>query len=248
MSLPIIVRYALDPTGTNVDNLVVGEEHTLTKRLNRTITPVYGAYYEDSVIITDMVTNKVLTKGIQWYPGELYEVPTAKYGKGIFALIIITDTEVSNNVQIQYQALGGEYCNYTETIMDLIENLDLDKRPVHWPNIIARPAEFPPSKHLHDVGDVYGFEYLVHAMDRIRSAIEFGDEISHSRIYLYIDQKFAEFETRIKEIIQTAVDTGSVDGDVNDLTEDQIYYAKENFTQTTSESVLAYMSQEQTNL
>lgn len=247
MSSPLIVRYNLDPTGISPDNLVVGEEHTLTKRLNRTLTPTYGAYYEDSVILVDMDTNKELIKGVQWYPGELYEVPTAKYGKGIYALIVITDTNVSNNVKVQYQALGGEYCNSVEAISTLINALDLDDRPVYWPNVVARPAEYPPSKHLHDIGDVYGFEYLTHAIDRVRAAIEFGDEISHSRIYLYIDQRLAEFEIRIKKIIQTAIDTGNVDGDVNDLTEDQIYFAKENFTQTTSESVLAYMTQEKTN-
>ena len=243
----LVVRYDLDSTGISQNNLVVGEEHTLTKRLNRTIAPKYGAYYETSLIIVDTVTNKELVKGVQWYPGELYEVPTAKYGKGIYALIVITDTEVSNNIKIQYQALGGEYTNYTEAILNMMEVLNLDDRPVYWPNIVAKPGEYPPSKHLHDLGDVYGFEYVVHAVDRLREAIEFGDEMSHNRIYLYLDQKLAQMEIRIKALVQTAIDTGSTDGDVWEFLEDEIYFSKENYTQASSESSLAYMTQEKSN-
>lgn len=187
---PVIVRYPLDPTGVNPDNLVIGEEHVLSSRLTRSIAPIYGAYYAESMVLTDKATNLQLVRNQQWFPAELYEVPTALYGKEVFALVIITDPSVSNTVTINYQAVGGEYGSSEEAIINLIETIELDNRPVTWPNVLLKPSEYPPSLHLHDIGDVYGFEYLVHALNRIRMAVEYGDLASHEQIYTYIDNLF----------------------------------------------------------
>jgi len=187
---PITIRYPLDPTGLSPDNLVQGEVHALTSRTTRSLCPTYGAYFEDSMIIVDQNTMQPLVKGTQWYPGELYEVPTALYGKGIYAIVIITDSHVSNSVSIQYQAIGGEYGSAELGIVNALNTLELDDRPVLWPNVEAKPSDYPPSIHLHDAGDVYGFEYVVHALERIKMAIEFGDNISHDRIMKYVDNLF----------------------------------------------------------
>lgn len=186
---PLIIRYNLDPTGSDPNNLVLGEQHTLSGRTVRAIAPTYGAYFVDSLVITDLTTNQPLVRDVQWYPGEMYEVPTAKYGKDVFALIIITDTTVSNNVSIQYQAIGGEYSTPDQAIVDMLNNLNIDNRPIAWQDIIHKPSAFPPSMHLHDAGDVYGFEYVVHALERLRNAVELGDQVSHDLIYKYIDLK-----------------------------------------------------------
>lgn len=185
---PLIVRYPLDPTGTNPNNLVTGEIQNLTPNRNvRAIATLYGAFFTQSLVVTDTATNQVLTPGTQYYAAELYELPTARYGKEICAVILITDPTVSNQVSLQYQALGGPYGTSATAIVQQIENLQLDTRPVAWGDILDRPSEFPPAFHLHDIGDVYGFEYLVHAIDRVRDAIEVGDSAQFSQIYAYID-------------------------------------------------------------
>jgi hypothetical protein len=188
---PIIVRYNLDPTGVSPDNLVQGEAHTLVGRLVRSIAPIYGAFFAGSMVVTDQTTGLPLVRGQQWYPGELYDVPTALYGKDIFAIVIITDVNVSSSVSLQYQSVGGEYGTSDNAIIQQLATLNVDARPVAWPDIIRKPADYPPSMHLHDAGDVYGFEYVVHALERVRAALEFGDEISHDQIYNYIDTKIA---------------------------------------------------------
>lgn len=188
MSTPLVIRYPLDPTGTNPNNLVTGEIQNLTPNRNvRAIATMYGAFFTNSLIVTDTSNNQVLTPGTQYYAAELYELPSARYGQEICAVILITDPTVSNQVSLQYQALGGPYSTSAQAIIQQIENLGLDTRPVAWGDILDRPSEFPPAFHLHDIGDVYGFEYLVHAIDRVRDAIEVGDAQQYDQIYAYID-------------------------------------------------------------
>jgi hypothetical protein len=202
MSTPLVIRYPLDPTGTSTNNLVTGEIQNLTANRNvRAIAPMYGAFYTASLIVTDTATNQVLTPGTQYYAAELYELPSARYGQEICAVILVTDPTVSNQVSLQYQALGGPYSTSAQAIIQQIANLGLDDRPVAWGDILDRPSEFPPAFHLHDIGDVYGFEYLVHAIDRVRDAIEVGDTAQYDQIYAYIDH--------VQSTLQAEIDSGN---------------------------------------
>jgi hypothetical protein len=158
-STPIVLRYPLDPTGSNPNNLVTGEIQTMPARTVRAIAPDYGAFYSDSLVITDNATNQVLTAS-QYYAAEMYSLPSYEFGQEICSIIMITDPTVSSSVSLQYQCLGGEYQTAQTAIIQQIYNLNLDDRPAAWPAIIGKPDAFPPSAHLHDAGDLYGFEYV----------------------------------------------------------------------------------------
>ena len=82
--MPNIIKYPLDPTGISITNLVQGEVHTLVNRPIRCVATMYGGYYANSMVITDLNTNVILNAN-QWYPGELYDVPTALYGLPVYA-------------------------------------------------------------------------------------------------------------------------------------------------------------------
>lgn len=206
---PVIIRYPLDPTGVNPDNLVLNEVHPMVRRKVRAIATTYGAFYTESLVVIDVVTQLPLEKGRQYFAAELYEVPTGKFGKEVCAIIILTDETVSDTISLQYQAVGGDYSQSMTAIVQMLDNLALDNRPVSWPSIIDKPSEFPPSHHLHDIGDVYGFEYVVHALDRIRQAIEMGDSASHDAIYRYVDNKLAAAQVANQAAIATAVGQAS---------------------------------------
>lgn len=192
-TLPVI-RYELDPSGTNPNNRVAGEIRTLPARQIRAIAPTYGAFYTASLQIRDTTTNALLVAGTDYYPAELYELPTAKYGKEVCGIIVISNPAVSANVSIDYQAVGGPFSYSADAVVQQINALNLDDRPVAWGSILSKPSDYPPSHHLHDIGDIYGFEYLVHALERVRSAIAFGDAASHDQIYQYIDHIRAVLE------------------------------------------------------
>jgi hypothetical protein len=190
---PVIIRYPLDPTGSNPDNFVQGEAHTLSVRTVRAIAPTYGAFYTSTLRIFDPQNgNRELVRNIHYRVSELYEIPTAKYGQEICAIILIVDESVGSTVNINYQALGGDFSTAATAIVHMLETVALDNRPVAWPNLMHVPEEFPPTMHLHDAGDLYGFEYLVHAIERLTNVIQFGDAISHEKFYTYVDQKVGD--------------------------------------------------------
>lgn len=181
------VRYELDITGINPNNKVTAEPHSLSNRSVRAIALEFGLFFADSVQIKDVATDTYLNN-TQFQSVEFQVFPSARYGKNICGVIIITDPAVSQNVEVTYQVLGGEYTSNSSTIVNMLQNLDLDSRPVNWPLILHKPSGFNPAPHYHDIGDVYGFEYITHALERLRTAILIGDEAAHDELRRYIDQ------------------------------------------------------------
>lgn len=169
-NLPL-VRHGLDKTGLNPDNFVFGEVQTVPANSIRSVVPKYGPYFAESLKVFDAVSTKQLQRGIDFSCIELLQEVTAETGKEIYALIIITNKNVSNKIRIDYQAVGGLYIYETKTIVEVLNALALDERMIAYYNVRNRPSSFNPTKHLHDIGDIYGFEYVCAMLQRIRRAI-----------------------------------------------------------------------------
>lgn len=182
-----IIRYPLDLTGTSPDNFVAQEPHTLPNLSKRAFVTRYGPFFTESLKVYDGVTGELLKKKEQYIAAQLVESATVRTGKEICSIIIITDPAVNNVVNIDYQVLGGPFTLSVDALISMLETLNLDERPITWASILGKPSMFPAGHHLHDVGDVYGFEYLVLQLEYVRRAILLGDVQSHDEIYAYID-------------------------------------------------------------
>lgn len=185
--MPNNTRFNVDLTGTNVNNKVIDEPHLLANRVYRSIAPTYGPYYTESLVVVDGSTNTTLVRDTHYKCLDVVGIPTAQSGKEICTIIVVIDQSINSNILITYQALGGQYERTHEAIKLLVDNLLTNNRPIYWPNIANRPSTFTPSHHLHRVGDVIGFEYLVVELERLKNAILLGDEIAHNEILSYID-------------------------------------------------------------
>lgn len=184
---PTVVRYPLDPTGRNSSNLVQEEEHLLGVRTIRAFATHNGGFFSDSIIIKDKATQRVLEKETEYYCAEIYEIPTKKYGKEICSVVVITNPDVSDEILVTYQALGGPWSTSQQAILQLFTQIENNQVPVKWSDIIGKPTGYNPLAHLHDAGDVYGLEYIVDQMQRIIYAVTTKDRASHIEIYQYID-------------------------------------------------------------
>lgn len=193
-------RYELDPTGVSPDNYVVNEVMTLVGGVDtvRAAMPEYGAFFSDTVTVYDVGNSRPLVKDEDFYFTELYELPTAKYGREICAVILFVKNTISSNVRINYQALGGEYSYSNQAVIDQINQLQLDNRNVAYKDIIGKPEGFNPTHHLHDIGDVYGFEYITLAIDRVRQAILLGDRVNNERIFQFVKDQVAELDATLR--------------------------------------------------
>lgn len=171
--MPIaMVALDLDTTGRNPDNKIVNEPHSLSGRPTRSIAPVHGAFYAESLQVMDGVTT--LKRGIDYQIVELHQEATLKFGKEIASVILIINQQVSSNPTISYQAVGGYYANSDKAIANMYQSVITDSRPVDWTNVFNKPSEFTPTIHRHLLDDVYGFEPVVDYLERIKRAITLG--------------------------------------------------------------------------
>ena len=136
----LTVRYQLDKTGTNPDNIVIGELHILNGLPNRVLVPRYGAYYTESVSVYDNLTNLKLKKSEQFLCLELVQEATLRYGKEICTIILITDPNVSNDVSIDYQVVGGNYQSSVPNLITLYDAFINDDRPVTGLMLLINPT------------------------------------------------------------------------------------------------------------
>lgn len=211
---PVIIKYPEDLSGTNQNNLVQGEVHQMVRRKVRAIAPVHGGFFTESLRIVDTATQKVLDINKQFVATEMLEDPTELSGKEVCSLILITDTNVHDEVTIQYQAAGGPWCNYAKAIEQLVTALMLDERPVSKNDIVDWPSEFKPSHHLHDVGDTYGWEFIYNALERVNSSMKLRDAAKLDSLYAYIDlavgfvspQVLAKIAESVTAVMKTHVD------------------------------------------
>lgn len=184
--------YALDPTGHNPANLVQNEPVSLPSKRVRLFAPQFGAFFTDSVNIIDLTTgHRVTTES--YYPAELMELPSALYGAEICSIIVITDAGVSNNLSITYQALGDFYEFREQQIVNQLGAID--DAGVHnwnWGTIIApvRANQYPPPHYGDRNSELIGYEYLEHAIDRVKQVLIGGVPEAHDAIYAYIDNAF----------------------------------------------------------
>lgn len=174
MATPIF-RYPLDKTGLNPDNLVVREPHQLSPKDRptdvRVFCPLYGPFYADSnLTILDAANGRELKKDIDYKVTDLLQDPTLSFAKEIGQFIVIINGTVSNEIEVSYQVLGGNYQNDATAVQHAFETFLNDTRPVDWSNVTGRPSTFPPSLHLHLLSDIINFGPLVVAIDSLRDA------------------------------------------------------------------------------
>lgn len=182
----LILKYPLDPTGLNPNNKIVGEVHSLGTGVNRAIVPDYSAFYSASMVVYVEDGIDPLVPNQHYIAAQLHADATAALDREVCMAVVIIDQSIMGNIRLEYQTVGGDFSVSVDALRQAIEDEDLDDRTVSWGDLIARPSAFPPAPHLHDIGDLYGFEYVVEALEALRSAILIGDEAIHEEIRQYI--------------------------------------------------------------
>lgn len=187
MNLPLIIRYPLDLSGMDPNNLVLGEEHSVADSNKKAVATTYGPFFTKGLVVRNAATGAPLTKNVDYVAAHLYQEATMRSGQEVCAVIIVKNPTVAT-ISIDYQVVGGEFTAASSVIEQLLIDFESDDRPITWGMIIGVPDQFPPAAHLHDIGDLYGFEFLVEVLEGIRQAILTGDEASHDEIRQVIQE------------------------------------------------------------
>lgn len=194
--MSVYYRYPEDLTGTNPDNLVTGELHSLSDRPIRVVVPKYGPFYvDDTLVLFDNFTQRPLIRGTDYRVPMIVQEATLRTGKEVGDAILIENPSVSPQIRISYQNLGADYQSNIENIVRIYESYLDDNRSVDWlEGIYGKPNSFPPSPHPHYLSDLFGFEPMTVQMERIAQAILLGNTPAFEQFLKSVDSKMATLE------------------------------------------------------
>lgn len=198
-----LIRYAYDPSGSSIDNLIQDEPHTLdSTTTKRIIIPTYIPFYTKSLVIIDKANGRTLDPS-EYYLSEFEETIQRPTGLEIADTIVITNRAVSDNVAISYQVVGGPYqLSPIDNILKLVKVLEKDDREVIYNYILGKPTSFPPAEHMHDIGDVYGMEYICYAIDRLTDVHKNGLKFQMMAIFDHladmVETKTADLHSKVE--------------------------------------------------
>jgi hypothetical protein len=196
------IRYAFDPTGQNTDNFVDSEAHTLPVRRVRALAPKYGPFYGKTVKLVEASTGRVLTYGTHYSLGELLPTATQKVGQGIYSIIVVTDAAVLSDILVSYQTIGGDFSYSPEALISMLTmRLNPATNTVNWADVIGKPDQYIPAKHLHDVGDVFGFEYVVEAINRVKEALLWARTPMYDALLNWITDQLSHIDQRFNNLL-----------------------------------------------
>ncbi len=183
------IIYPVDLTGTAKSNRITGENHTIGKDRYRAIALNGGPFYAESVVVMDRGRNKRLDAGKDFACLYFYdEISKLTKGLEVTGVLLITNPDVSVDISVDYNLVGGPWVSNVHTIKQAIDDLDLDNRSTAWKNILEKPETFMPPPHLHDIGDVFGFEYIISVLVSMKDAILIGDGQTMELVKDYIDR------------------------------------------------------------
>lgn len=194
MADPIVTDpvHVFDETGTLPENYVENEVRYPPDGDHRAVFARFGSFYINGFNIRDGNGN-IVTKDkylYALYRGEL----SAKVAQDVISAVIITDSTIPSPFYIDYHAVGGPWGASNELIIDMYNKLMADNRSIAWPDILGKPDQYKPAHHFQDIGDLYGAEYWVEAIERMANAFLMGDNASHDEIWRRIDEIYRELK------------------------------------------------------
>lgn len=168
------LNYPLDSSAKLASNLITSEVHTLANKPLRAIAPRLGAFFVDSLVIREQVSQKRLKLGEDYVVGEYYRSLTLRFRKELAGVILIKNRSITGNIEIDYQCLG-EYYTESSPSAEFINNKPKELLEIpNWGNI--HTAEIiVPNKSIVEFDSQVGFEYLVYALEKLRSFIISSD-------------------------------------------------------------------------
>lgn len=192
-------RYPLDLTGNHPDNRVMAEVHSITPQ-ERIFNVMAGAFYTESIQITYLGEQLTAHEDFRFH--RVVEDAIRQSGKDVAMLIEITDKAISGDIEVRYQAVGGEFQNIHESLVDMLENYKHDARGTFYKDIIEKPRFFEPVRHLTSIYDIYGLNPIAGPLNELVSIARHRATKENSSLLIRLH--------RIEQMIHDA-DLGNLD-------------------------------------
>lgn len=195
----ILFNYPLDLTGRSFTNRVVNEAYKIGVVKGRIFAPKGGPFYGNSTTFFDIDTGRELIAKKDYKLLHYYPEAADRADQPVYAAVQIVNPEVSENVGMTTQYVGGEFSWSYEAIVDAIRALEADGRPVYWGELIGMPGQFNPTNHLHDIRNSYGWQSVAYSIARLEDAILKGSTASMRLLVDTVDAKLQAIDIWLGE-------------------------------------------------
>jgi hypothetical protein len=199
--MPAITILPLDLKGTKLTNRIADEQRTLVQvdnKPHRVLLPRHGAFYNDSNLrIYDGARRLVF--GTDYTTTYLYRDLSNLASRPIYAFIIITNAAVSNNVTLNYHAVGGAYGVNVEELKALLDAINPDNYRVDWEDVVNKPKGFNPAPHLDEYWQLYGADNTVTVLNRVRDLLAKNDDSIVQSLLDYATNYYTLANTRLQQ-------------------------------------------------
>jgi hypothetical protein len=190
--------YPLDLSGTRTSNRVT-ELHTIGVDRYRAFALKTGPFYTKDLVVRENGKTTPLKRGLDYECVFYYEnIGRMTAGLEVCGVIVVHNTNIGTDLSVEVNIVGGPYAASAEAIQDAINQLELDNRNVYWANVIQKPDLFQPTPHLHDLGDIFGFEFIIDLLGAIRDAILVGDNAKMEQLRDHLDEIVRQFNQSLQ--------------------------------------------------
>lgn len=208
----VIVTYPLDLKGVLTSNLTRHDIVLGAGTFNRAFAYPTGPFFADTFKLYESTKPNVpLVRGKDYQlillNPELRKVTTRE----ICSAVVVHNAAVSTDVIAVSQVVGGPYAANVDAIEQAINALDLDNRQIDFSDLSGVPEEFQTAPAYSDIGDVFGFEYIITIMAQILDALKVGDNAAVSQLEEVIEGMRSELSNMFQQHIDA-------DGNVHALT------------------------------
>lgn len=180
----IIFQYPLDLKGTLTSNAVSIPVVLGSGKINRSFAFPAGPFYADSFKLR--ATNSPTT---DYKRGTDYELifshpayTKLSGNKEVVMAVVVTNSSIPTDIIVSAQAVGGPQSANVIAITQAIAILDIDNKKVNFADLIDFPDTLPGAPAFKDIGDIFGFEYIITLLSGILDAIGSGDSVQLEKI------------------------------------------------------------------
>lgn len=167
----MLTRYPFDPTGKSPDNSIQGESHALDDNFPQLIIPRYSAFYHGTMEVYYQGQPLELNK--DWQYTLFSQEDSHETGLAVSLGIHIVRDDLTGEVVLNYQTVGGRHQVQNEALIQwLLEEPHHNTLKTYWDDVLEKPDAFIPTRHFHDIDDVFGISIIIPVLQDIRKTLE----------------------------------------------------------------------------
>lgn len=143
-----------DSTGSNIDNLVMNETHSLPSSSYKIVTPLAGSFYTKGFILKLAYNDVELILGTDYLFTDIVSQVVFLTGRAAADGIRIINGGISGDIKLIYQAVGGEKVGQQLDVLEMLSKLDdLNSTSVPFASVPGKPLGYTPAPHTHALID-----------------------------------------------------------------------------------------------